>query len=119
MWCIYQAINIIINFFTIGPPLDVMAPMVGSFNKDNMAGVRINWTHNDGNYDCRHFTVQVFENNTLIKSIDISAERNSYEAILTEPISAPIDVYARITVTSKCNQTTDGVLTDTIRINKS
>ncbi len=119
MWCIYP--NIIINFFTIGPPLDVMAPMVGFFNEDNMAGVRINWTHNDGNYDRRHFTVQVFENNTntLIKSIDISAERNSYEAILTEPISAPIDVYARITVTSKCSQTTDGVLTDTIQINKS
>ncbi len=61
MWCIYQAINIIINLFTIGPPLDVMARMVGFFNEDNMAGVRINWTHNDGNYDRSHFTVQVFE----------------------------------------------------------
>ncbi len=98
--------------------------MIGSFsppNEVNMAGVRVNWTHNNGNYDPSHFTIQVFESdtNTAIKSIAISAESNSFEAILAVPFSAPMDVYARVTVTSKCNQTTDGVMTDTIQINKS
>ncbi len=108
----------------IGPPLDVISPVIEFFfppNKVNMAGVQINWTHNNGSYDLSHFTIQVFESdtNSAIKSIAISAESNSYEAILAVPFSAPMDVYARVTVTSKCNQTTDGVMTDTIRINKS
>ena len=86
-----------------------------------MAGVGVNWAHNDSNHDPSHFTIQVFDSNTNteIKSIAISAESNSFEAILTVPFSAPMDVYARITVTSKCSQTTGGVMTDTIRINKS
>ncbi len=119
-------IVIMISFpYYIGHPLDVISPMIGCFsppNEVNVAGVRVNWTPNDGNYDPSHFTVQVFESNTnttAIKSIAISAESNSFEAILAVPFSAPMDVYARITVTSKCNQTTDGVITDTIQINKS
>ncbi len=98
--------------------------MMGSFfppNEVNMAGVRVNWTHNDGNYDPSYFTIWLFESNTntTINSIAISAESNSYKAILAVPFSGPMNVYACITVTSKCNQTTDGVTTDTIRINKS
>ncbi len=102
--------------------------MIGSFfspNEVNMAGVRVNWTHNNnGNYDPSHFTIQVFESdtNTSIKSIAISAESNSFEAILAVSFSATkptMEVYANITVTSKCNQTTDGVLTNTVQINKS
>ncbi len=102
------------------------SPTIGSFftpNEVNMGGVLVNWTHTNGSYDPSHFTVQVFDNNTstAIKSIAISAESNSLEAILAVPFSAPMDVYiyARITVTSKCSQTTDGVITETIRINKS
>ena len=116
-------IIIIIDFFIIGPPLDVTSPTIISFftpNEVNMAGVLVNWTHTNGSYDPSHFTVQVFDNtNTAIKSIAISAESNSFEAILAVPFSAPMDVYARITVTSKCSQTTDGVMTETIWINKS
>ncbi len=98
--------------------------MIGYFsppNEINMAGVRVTWTHNNGSYDPSHFTVQVFESNTntAIKSIAISAESNSFEAILAVPFSAPMDVRARVTVTSKCSQTTDGVWTSTIPINKS
>ena len=90
-------------------------------NEVNMAGVRVTWTHNNGSYDPSHFTIQVFEPNTstAIKSIAISAESNSFEAILAVPFSAPMDVRARVTVTSKCSQTTDGVWTNTIPINKS
>ncbi len=115
---------VVIDFFTIGPPLDVISPMIRSFsppNEVNMAGVRVNWMHNNGSSDLSHFTILVFESgtNTAIKSIAISAESTSYEAILAVPFSAPMDVYARVTVTSKCSQTTDGVMTDTIRINKS
>ncbi len=86
-----------------------------------MAGVRVNWTHNDGNYDPSHFTIYVLESdtNTTINSIAISAESNSFEGILAVPFSAPMDVYARVTVMSKCNQTTNGVTTNTIQINKS
>ncbi|XP_064404105.1 uncharacterized protein LOC135349505 [Halichondria panicea] len=106
-----------------GPPLDVNSPMIGYFSPPNegTAGVRVNWTPNDENYDPSHFTIQVFDSNTntAIKSIAISAESNSFEAILAVPFSAPMDVYACVTVTSKCNQTTDGVMTDYIRINKS
>ncbi len=110
--------------YYIGPPLDVISPMIGYFsppNEVNMAGVRVNWTPHNGNYDPSHFTIQVFEpnTNTAINSIAISAESNSYEAILAVPFSATMDVYARVTVTSKCNQTTNGVMTDIIRINKS
>ena len=100
--------------------------MIGYFpppNELNTAGVRVNWTHNDSNsnYDPSHFTIQVFESNTstAIKSIAISAESNSFEAILAVPFSAPMKVYARITVTSKCSQTTNGVMTNTIQINES
>ncbi len=102
----------------------MISPMIGYFsppNEVNMAGVRVNWTPNDGNYDPSHFTVQVFESdtNTAIKSIAISAESNSFEGILAVPVSTTMNVYARITVMSKCNQTTDGVTTNTIQINKS
>ncbi len=101
--------------------------MIGSFftpNEFNIAGVGVNWTANNGNYDPSHFTVQLFETNTnteVIQSISISAESNTFEAIFVfaVPFNAPMSVYANITVTSKCSQTTSGVLTDTIRINKS
>ena len=125
MWCTKLLNNhaIIIDFFTIGSPLDVISPMIGYFSPPNegTAGVRVTWTPNDGNYDPSHFTIQVFDSNTntAIKSIAISAESNSFEAILAVPFSAPMDVYACVTVMSKCNQTTDGVMTDSIRINKS
>ena len=103
--------------------MDVISPMIGYFpsNKVNMAGVRVNWTPNDGNYDPSHFTIQLFESdtNTTIKSIAISAESKSFEAILDVPVSTTMNVYARVTVTSKCNQTTNGVTTNTIQINKS
>ena len=111
--------------YHIDPPLDVTSPMITSFfswNEFNTAGVEVNWTHNNGNYDPSHFTIHLFENNTdtQIESIAISAESNSYGAILAVPFSATVyNVYARITVTSKCNQTTNGVVTNTIRINKS
>ncbi len=91
-----------------GIPSDVM---IGSFRR-NTAGVDINWIHNNGNYDPSHYTVQLFENNAETKSIAISAESNRLVAVFA--VSFDVNVYARITVTSKCSQTSDGVFTDTI-----
>ncbi len=86
--------------------------MIESFRR-NTAGVDINWIHNNGNYDPSHYTVQLFENNTETKSIAISAESNRLVAVFPA-VSVDVNVYARITVTSKCSQTSDGVFTETI-----
>ncbi len=111
----------VINF-TVGPPLDVVSPMIEHlFTSNNFASVRVTWMPVDGNYDSSHFTIKVFETNTdsEIESIAISAETNRFKAILTVPFISTMSFYASITVTSKCNQTTSGVPTPTIRINKS
>ncbi len=78
--------------------------------------VGVTWTPKDGNYDPSHYTVQFFENNTKTESVTISAESNNLVAGFTASFSATVDVHAKITVTSKCNQTTDGVFTDTLTI---
>ncbi len=85
-----------------------------TFYEFNTVGVT--WRNNDGNYDPSHYTVQLFENNTLTGSTVISAESNRLEAIFAVSFSATVNVYAKITVTSKCNQTSDGVFTDTFTI---
>ena len=78
--------------------------------------VGVTWTPKDGNYDPSHYTVQFFENNTKTETITISAESNSLAAQFTASFSTTVDVRAKITVTSKCNQTTNGVFTETLTI---
>ncbi len=95
------------------------SPVIGSLFRPedyNTASVKVNWAHNNGNYDPSHYTVQLFENNTETEYITISAESNSLVAIFSVSFNAMVDVHARITVTSKCNETTKGILTRTIRI---
>ncbi len=85
-----------------------------TFHEFNTAGVT--WRNNDGNYDPSHYTVQLFANNTLTESTVISAESNRSVAEFTASFSGTVNVYAKITVTSKCNQTSNGVVTDTFTI---
>ena len=80
----------------------------------NTAGVRVTWMNNDGLYDPSHYTVQLFANNTLTESSVIFAGSN--RLVFAVSFSATVNVHAKITVTSKCNQTSDGVFTDTITI---
>ncbi len=82
----------------------------------NTATVGVNWTHNNNNYDLSHYTVQLFEDNTETESIAIPAESNTLVAIFSVYFSGTVDVHVRITVTSKCNETTKGTLTRTIQI---
>ncbi len=63
-----------------------------------------------GNYDLSHYTVQLFVNNAETSSIDVSF--GTTEIIL--PVPSNIDIYAKITATSKCNQTSAEVETNTI-----
>ncbi len=85
-----------------------------TFYEFNTAGVT--WKNNDGDYDPSHYTVQLFANNTLTESTVISAESDRLVAEFTVSFSTTVNVYAKITVTSKCNQTSDGVFTDNFTI---
>ncbi len=86
------------------------------FYNSTTADVRVTWRHKNGSYDPSHYTVQLFENNTGTESIAIPAENNSLVATFSVSFSGTMDIHARVTVMSKCNQTTDGVVTDTITI---
>ncbi len=83
----------------------------------NTAGVRVTWMNNDGLYDPSYYTVQLFANNTLTESSVIFAGSN--RLVFAVSFSATVNVHAKITVTSKCNQTSDGVFTDTITISSA
>ncbi len=101
-------------FYHIGLPLNVNSPMI--FYNFTTAVVGVTWGHNNGSYDPSHYTVQLFANNTETESMAIPAENNSFVATFSVSFSGAMDIYARVTVMSKCNQTTDGVVTDTITI---
>ncbi len=92
----------------------MISPVI--FYEFNTAGVRVTWMNNDGLYDPSHYTVQLIANNNLTESTVIFAESNRLVAVFAASFSATVNVYAKITVTSKCNQTSDGVFTDTIPI---
>lgn len=86
--------------------------------KLNTGYVEVNWTHPiGGQYDPSHYMVQLFEkntetNNTETKSFVVPADSNN----VTVSVSFNSTVHARISVTSKCNETSNGKSTSTIRI---
>ncbi len=85
--------------------------------KSDIRAVELTWRNTKGNYDPSHYTVQLFANNTLIGSTVISASSRLVAEFATPfTFSGTVNVYAKITVTSKCNQESDGVFTDTFTI---
>ncbi len=79
-------------------------------NPDN-GTVQVTWIQNIGNYDLSYYTVQLLEANAETQWTVVSAESNSLIAVFSVPFN--VNVSARITVTSKCVQTSTGVSTNT------
>ena len=76
--------------------------------------VNVTWKQEIGNYDLSYYTVQLLQDNAETQSTVVSAESNSLIAVFSVPFN--VNVSARITVTSKCAQTSTGVSTNTIRL---
>ena len=84
------------------------------------ATVEVTWNRTDGNYDPSHYTVQLFVNTAELVIVVISAESSSTLAVFSVPfVNTTVSVTARITVTSRCDQTTAGVFADTVTITQS
>ena len=73
--------------------------------------VQVTWMQALGNYDLSYYTVQLFENNAATRSTVVPAESNLIAVFSVPP---NVQVRARITVTSKCAQTSTGVSTSNI-----
>lgn len=120
-------------FFVVERPLDsdvLYIEYIGRVGTSEMGVMFINWTRNTGNYDLSHYTVELFlaQDRTPTLSIVVSTENTvfpSYNRLTgiigtgsTPAVILPVDinreVFARITTTSKCNQTSFGVNTQTI-----
>ena len=82
-------------------PLDVSSQKIIG-NPDN-GTVQVTWIQNIGNYDLSYYTVQLLQDNAETQSTVVSAESNSLIAVFSVPFN--VNVSARITVTSKCVQT--------------
>ena len=106
---------------------------IDEMGSSGMGVVLISWAKNTGNYDLSHYTVELFVNyasdimltlsvvvsaeNTVFPAYDISTRTisvGSTPAVML-PVEIGMNVYARVTTTSKCNQTSIGVKTGTIR----
>ncbi len=109
----------VILFSTVDPPIDVNSSVIRDIGGPSnvSATVEVTWLHTGGNYDPSHYTVQLFVNTADPVTVVISAESNSTLAVFSVPfVNTTVNVTARITVTSKCGQTTTGVFTDTVTI---
>lgn len=80
-------------------------------NNSNVSVVIVNWTPTVGNYDLSHYTVELFCNSILISSRLVSSGNST---VFFVPVNG--EVQARITTTSECNVTSNGVFTDPITI---
>ncbi len=87
---------------------------LGSLNEPDTSAVRVSWNANPGKYDLRHYTVTVYSSvdNGKIVSVYIKPENDNVSVVL--PVPSDVQVYAKITTMSMCDETDDGVRTEAI-----
>ncbi len=85
----------------------------GMLSNSDAGIVNVNWNPAIGNYDLSHYTIHLFQGSTKIGE---SRAVNSLHAVFAVPVDIGAEIQAKITTTSKCDQTSNGVFTNSVRV---